>query len=343
MMALTASISTLSGLWGVLVMDLFQFVLKMGMVIALAVFAVSAIGGMGALKAGLAEVDAMRNAGTGMTGSITSFIPDSNSLWMPMITFLVYISVNWWATWYPGAEPGGGGYIAQRIFSAEDEKHSILATLWFNIAHYAIRPWPWILVALVAVVEFRHDPAFMSDPEFGYIRVMLLHTPVLLRGLMIAAFAAAYMSTIGTQLNWGASYIVNDLLPPFLEAGRIRKALCDRLPDYDHRADDLFGNSLAIYGFDFRRMEIPYRIRRWNRACLYPAVVLVADQCVVRNRGHVGRARRVDGDHAERRLRGRHGDRLRADDPDHGSDYDGGVADRDLRDGAGARGHARVV
>jgi solute:Na+ symporter, SSS family len=215
MMALTASISTLSGLWGVLVMDLFQFVLKMGMVIALAVFAVNAIGGMGALKEGLAQVDQMRNSG-GTTGSITSFIPDLNSIWMPIITFLVYIAVNWWATWYPGAEPGGGGYIAQRIFSAKDEKHSILATLWFNIAHYAIRPWPWIIVALVAVVEFRHDPAFMQDPESGYIRVMLLHTPAVLRGLMVAAFAAAYMSTIGTQLNWGASYMVNDLYRRFI-------------------------------------------------------------------------------------------------------------------------------
>jgi Na+/proline symporter len=216
-MVLTASISTLSGLWGVLVMDLFQFVLKMGMVIALAVFAVDAIGGMSSLKEGLVQSDQARNAGTGATGSVTSFTPDLNSLWMPMITFFVYIAVNWWATWYPGAEPGGGGYIAQRIFSAKNEKHSILATLWFNIAHYAIRPWPWILVALVAMVEFRNDPAFAQDPESGYIRIMMLHLPVSLRGLMIAAFAAAYMSTIGTSLNWAASYLVNDVYRRFLK------------------------------------------------------------------------------------------------------------------------------
>lgn len=222
-MVLTASISTLSGLWGVLVMDLFQFVLKMGMVIALAVFAVDAIGGMSSLKEGLVQLDQARNAGTGATGSVTSFTPDLNSLWMPMITFFVYIAVNWWATWYPGAEPGGGGYIAQRIFSAKNEKHSILATLWFNIAHYAIRPWPWILVALVAMVEFRNDPAFAQDPESGYIRIMMLHLPVSLRGLMIAAFAAAYMSTIGTSLNWAASYLVNDVYRRFLKKKETEK------------------------------------------------------------------------------------------------------------------------
>jgi SSS family solute:Na+ symporter len=216
MMVLTASISTLSGLWGVLVMDLFQFILKMGMVIALAVFAVEGIGGMSALKDGLTKIDQLRHANGG-SGSVMSFTPDLNSAWMPMITFLVYVAVNWWATWYPGAEPGGGGFIAQRIFSAKNEKHSILATLWFNIAHYAIRPWPWILVALVAVVQFQNDPAFISDPESGYIRVMLAHTPIALRGLMVAAFAAAYMSTIGTQLNWGASYLVSDLYRRFLK------------------------------------------------------------------------------------------------------------------------------
>jgi len=221
-MVLTASISTLSGLWGVLVMDLFQFVLKMGMVIALAIFAVNAVGGMSALKEGLAVVDQARNAG-GSSGSVLSFVPDLNSAWMPIITFLVYVAVNWWATWYPGAEPGGGGYIAQRIFSAKNEKHSILATFWFNIAHYAIRPWPWILVALVAIVQFRTDPAFAADPESGYIRIMLMYLPVSLRGLMVAAFAAAYMSTIGTQLNWGASYLVNDLYKRFLRKGEGEK------------------------------------------------------------------------------------------------------------------------
>ena len=92
--------------------------------------------------------------GDGGHGSILSFTPDIGSVWMPMLTFVVYLAVNWWATWYPGAEPGGGGYIAQRILCAKDEKNSLLATLWFNIAHYAVRPWPWILTALCSLVLY---------------------------------------------------------------------------------------------------------------------------------------------------------------------------------------------
>src|SRR5512145_644111 len=203
LIALTSAISTLSGLWGVLVTDLVQFVIKMGMVIVLAVFAVQAVGGMGAMKESLVASG---------RGEALNLIPDLNSAWMPMITFLVYISLNWWATWYPGAEPGGGGYVAQRMFSAKDERHSMLATLWFNIAHYAVRPWPWILVALASLILY---PG-LDDPETGYIRVMIDHLPPSLRGLMVAAFAAAYMSTIATQLNWGASYLVNDFWRRFL-------------------------------------------------------------------------------------------------------------------------------
>ena len=213
-MAITASVSTLSGLWGVLVMDLFQFVLKMSMVIALAIFAVRSVGGLSSLKTSLHNLN---------NPSVMSFVPDLNSAWMPLITFFVYIAVNWWATWYPGAEPGGGGYVAQRIFSAKNEKHSILATFWFNIAHYAIRPWPWILVALVAMVKFSGDPAFIKDPESGYIRIMILDLPASLRGLMIAAFAAAYMSTIGTHLNWGASYLVNDIYKRYMKKDKSDK------------------------------------------------------------------------------------------------------------------------
>jgi Na+/proline symporter len=209
MIALTSFISTLSGLWGVLVTDVFQFVIKMSMVIALAVYAVRAVGGIDSMKAQLLAIDATR----GNQGSVLDFVPNLNSAWMPLITFFVYISLNWWATWYPGAEPGGGGYIAQRMFSAKDEKNSLLATLWFNIAHYAIRPWPWILVALVSLILFPH----LEKPETGYIRVMIAYLPPSLRGLMIAAFAAAYMSTIATQLNWGASYLINDFYRRFLK------------------------------------------------------------------------------------------------------------------------------
>jgi len=211
LIALTSFISTLSGLWGVLVTDVFQFVIKMGMVTALAVFAIQAVGGIDAMKTKLAAIDQAHGLAAGGKGSVLSFVPDLDSAWMPMITFLVYISMNWWATWYPGAEPGGGGYVAQRMFCAKDEKNSLLATLWFNIAHYAVRPWPWILVALSSLILFPN----LSDPETGYIRVMIVYLPPSLRGLMVAAFAAAYMSTIATQLNWGASYLINDFYRRF--------------------------------------------------------------------------------------------------------------------------------
>jgi solute:Na+ symporter, SSS family len=218
MMIITAMVSTLSGLWGVLVMDLFQFVLKMGMVIVLAYYAVAAVGGMDALKEKLAVIDAAKAAESGGTGSILSFIPDVGSPWMPMMAFFMMIAVNWWATWYPGAEPGGGGYIAQRIFCAKDEKHSLLATLWFNIAHYAMRPWPWVLTALCSLVLYPD----LVDKESGFVKTIVDPAvfPVALRGVMIAAFAAAYMSTIGTQLNWGASYMVNDFYRRFLVKDR---------------------------------------------------------------------------------------------------------------------------
>jgi solute:Na+ symporter, SSS family len=209
LIAVTSLISTISGLWGVLVTDLLQFVIKMGMAIVLAVVAVQAVGGIDAMKVKLAAIDAERAAAGG--GSVLNFIPDLDSAWMPLITFLVYISLNWWATWYPGAEPGGGGYVAQRMLSARDERHSLLATLWFNVAHYAIRPWPWILVGLASLILFPN----LERPETGYVRVMIATLPPSLRGLMVAGFAAAYMSTVATQLNWGASYLINDFYRRF--------------------------------------------------------------------------------------------------------------------------------
>jgi solute:Na+ symporter, SSS family len=213
-MMITAFISTLSGLWGVLVTDLFQFVLKMGMVIVLAYFAVRAVGGMGALMEKLQALDASK----GGHGSILSFTPDIGSDWMPMIAFFVYLGVTWWATWYPGSEPGGGGYVAQRIFCAKDEKNSLLATLWFSVAHYAIRPWPWILTALASLVLY----PTLVDKEKGFVMTIVDKNvfPPALAGLMIAAFAAAYMSTVATQLNWGASYLINDFYRRFVKTDR---------------------------------------------------------------------------------------------------------------------------
>ncbi|HZO99413.1 MAG TPA: sodium:proline symporter, partial [Terriglobia bacterium] len=164
-MAITGFYTTISGLWGVLWTDVIQFVLKMGMVCVLAYYGVRAAGGMETLKEKLRLIDAARGAAEGGSGSILSFVPDLHSAWMPLLAFCVYLGVNWWANWYPGAEPGGGGYVAQRIFCAKDEKHSLGATLWFNIAHYSLRPWPWILTALASVALYPH----LADPEVGYV------------------------------------------------------------------------------------------------------------------------------------------------------------------------------
>jgi len=206
----------LGGLWGVLWTDLFQFGLKMAIVIGVAWYAVAAAGGMNSLLARLAE---MRAASPG-AGDPTSFFPDfsrpvsAEALWvLPVLTFLVNIGLQWWAFWYPGAEPGGGGYIAQRIFSAKDEKNGLLSVLWFNVAHYALRPWPWILTALAAIVLYPK----LEHPETGYMLVVSQHVPPALRGIVIAGFMAAFMSTIATQLNWGASYLVSDFYRRFLK------------------------------------------------------------------------------------------------------------------------------
>jgi len=219
----------IGGLWGVLVTDLFQFVLKMTMIVVLAWVAVARIGGMHALESHLAAIRANVEAAGGATSNPTAFLPDFSRGWLggaawtlPVLTFVVYLGMQWWLAWYPGAEPGGGGYVAQRMFSAKDEKNSLAATLWFNLAHYALRPWPWIVTALVAIVVYSPhgglapSPAFAENPEQGYVMVLRDFLPPALRGVMVAAFLAAFMSTVGTQLNWGCSYLVNDLYKRFL-------------------------------------------------------------------------------------------------------------------------------
>src|ERR1700680_457456 len=219
----------IGGLWGVLVTDLFQFVLKMTMIIVLAWVAVAKIGGMHALEAHLQTIRANVQATGVTTSDPTAFFPDfhqgltSNAIWtLPVLTFIVYLGMQWWLAWYPGAEPGGGGYVAQRMFSAKDEKNSLGATLWFNIAHYAMRSWPWIVTGLVAVAVYSphgglHPSAeFAAEPEKGYVMVLRDFLPPALRGLMVAAFLAAFMSTVGTQLNWGTSYLINDFYRRFV-------------------------------------------------------------------------------------------------------------------------------
>jgi Na+/proline symporter len=206
----------LGGLWGVLWTDLFQFVLKMAIVIAVAYYAVVAVGGMGAL---VTKLNAMHAAAGGNSSSALKFLPDfsrgftAEPLWtLPVITFVVNLGLQWWAFWYPGAEPGGGGYIAQRIFSSRDEKQGLLSVLWFNVAHYAVRPWPWIITALAVIVLY---PG-LKQPETGYMLVLNNYLPHSMRGIAIAGFLAAFMSTVATQLNWGASYLVSDFYRRFV-------------------------------------------------------------------------------------------------------------------------------
>ena len=209
----TALYTIFSGLWGVVVTDTFQFVVKMGGVIVLAYYAVVSIGGL----------DVMVEKSSAHFGSYEAafgVIPPAGQAWLPVSTLIVFLAVQWWATWYPGAEPGGGGYVAQRILAAKDERHGLLATLWFQIAHYALRPWPWILVGFVALIRYPD----LTNHEEGYVRVMVDVLPSPLKGLLVATFAAAYMSTIGTHLNWGASYLVNDVYLRFISPKASRRA-----------------------------------------------------------------------------------------------------------------------
>jgi Na+/proline symporter len=219
LMPFTGIYVSLGGLWGVLWTDLFQFVLKMAIVIAVAWYGVHAVGGMPQL---LEKLAAKRSLVGPHASDITALLPDfsrgltGEALWtLPVITFVVHLAVQWWAFWYPGAEPGGGGYIAQRIFSARDERHGLLSVLWFNLAHYALRPWPWILTALAAVVLY---PG-LAQPERGYMLVATQHTPHALLGILLAGFMAAFMSTVATQLNWGSSYLVEDFYRRFVKKG----------------------------------------------------------------------------------------------------------------------------
>ena len=201
----------LSGFWGVVMTDLVQFGMAMIGSFSLAIIAITKIGGIGALKDKLVE-------NYGVEHNILDFNPDFSTGKMAIITFGVYLGMQWWAS--NGVD--GSGYIAQRMFAAKNERHTLLATLWFNIAHYTLRPWPWILVALVAMVVYpgigdpNHIDPSLQDPAAGYVMLMLDYLPVGLLGLMLTAFLAAFMSTIDTHLNWGASYLVNDFYKRFI-------------------------------------------------------------------------------------------------------------------------------
>ena len=208
---ITVIYSTAAGLRAVLWTDMIQFIIMMAAVILLAFFVVDAVGGMAALKAGAIQHFGSETAALGVLP--VSFGPEGFTAyaWMPILTLAVFLSVQWWAAWYPGAEPGGGGYIAQRIFSAKTERDGVLATLFFQVAHYALRPWPWIITGLATVILYPNA----TDKEATYVQAFVDHLPSPWRGLIVAGFAAAYMSTVATHLNWGASYLVNDVYTRF--------------------------------------------------------------------------------------------------------------------------------
>jgi Na+/proline symporter len=217
-MLLTAAYSAVAGLWGVAVTDVFQFVFAMTGCVVLTFFVLDepAIGGLSGLVEKLPGWSLRFLPAIGDTFS--DGLAAGSTLALSSLAFLAYVGVQWWACWYPGAEPGGGGYIAQRMMSAKDEKHSLLATLWFTIAHYCIRPWPWILVGLASLILY---PELGPDEKrLGFVFAMRDYLPAGLRGMLVAAFFAAYMSTVSTQLNWGTSYLVNDFYRRFLAAGK---------------------------------------------------------------------------------------------------------------------------
>ena len=220
---LNAVFATYSGLWGVLVIDMVQFFIKMSAVIAAAYFAVELpqVGGMSGLVQKLSHLPGPHGI------HYLNMLPDFTNNWdLAVAVFVIPITVQWWASWYPGAEPGGGSYIAQRMLASKTEKDALGSTLFFNLAHYVLRPWPWILVGLASLIiypqlsdiqkAFPHlDPKLLGhDIAFP---AMLRFLPVGWMGLMLGGLIAANSSTILTHLNWGASYLVHDFYRRFVK------------------------------------------------------------------------------------------------------------------------------
>jgi solute:Na+ symporter, SSS family len=212
-MLFVAIYSALSGLWGVVVTDAVQFVIAMAgtLILAITVLRLPQVGGIAGLQEKLPEWMFQFHPVVGADVQTTAY---GGVLALTVSAFIAYIFVQWWAAWYPGAEPGGGGFVAQRMMSSKDEKNSLLATLWFTIAHYCLRPWPWILVGLATLVLY--PDLSPEEKRLGYIYAMRDFLPPGLKGLLVAAFFAAYMSTIATHFNWGTSYIVNDFYKRFV-------------------------------------------------------------------------------------------------------------------------------
>ena len=213
-----------SGLWGVLVIDMIQFFIKMTAVIAAAFFAVQHVGGLHVMVDKL-SAPMLAPDGKSMLHYL-NILPDFKNNWdMAVAVFVMPIAVQWWATWYPGAEPGGGSYIAQRMLASKSEKDSLGAVLFFNVAHYVLRPWPWILVGLCSLIVYPElsdiqkafpnlDPKLLGH-DIAY-PAMLKFLPVGFIGLMVGGLIAANSSTILTHLNWGSSYLVHDFYQRFV-------------------------------------------------------------------------------------------------------------------------------
>jgi len=284
---LVAVYALLSGLWGVMVTDLFQFVVAMGGTIALAVLVLDMpeIGGVAGLREQLPDetFNLLPTIGGAAEGAATFSLS--------ALAFAAYAGVQWWASWYPGAEPGGGGYIAQRMMSAKDEPNALFATLWYTIAHFCLRPWPWIIVALAALVLYPD----LDEPRAGFVLVMKDVLPPGLLGLLFASFLAAFMSTVSTQLNWGVSYLVNDFWGRFVR------------PDADE-AHYVRVSRVLTFGVALLSLVVTLFLdtiaEAWGlllSASAGLALVLVARKCVERDGGHPGpdRADR-DGPRAQR-------------------------------------------
>jgi Na+/proline symporter len=219
--AMTIFFASVSGLWGVLVTDSIQFLITMSGTFAVTWFALKqpAVGGMAGLL-------------TKIPARTLALLPDFGDWSVALAVFVIPLTVQWWSVWYPGAEPGGGSYIAQRMLASRSEKDAVTGTLLFNVMHYALRPWPWILTALASTLVFPtlHDIAV----AFPYVNQSLIGNdlayPAMMRflpagflGLVVAGTLAAYRSTIETHLNWGTSYLVHDLYRRFLRRGESEK------------------------------------------------------------------------------------------------------------------------
>jgi Na+/proline symporter len=214
---LNVAFAATSGLWGVLVTDFIQFGIAMTGALATAYFALQQ-----------PEVGGLANLIERIDPATLALLPDFGDWGLTLTVLIIPLTIQWWSVWYPGAEPGGGSYIAQRMLAARTENDALKGTLFFNIAHYAIRPWPWIIVALASILVYPQlsdiqaafpnmDPALLGH-DIAY-PAMLRFLPAGMLGLMVAGLLAAYVSTIATHLNWGTSYLVNDLYRRFMKPG----------------------------------------------------------------------------------------------------------------------------